>query len=237
MRVWILVFLLILVGCEGDVELSDVATSEPVETTVTLDVTSTTRCVDNKKVSYSYDTTKKKTSFKNITQFSKLSYEVIDYEKVVSYKGYTEYIYYPNSNFVDFSNNFRIKGVYEKLGIAEITDVTTSQSVQILNSGSEDGIFSVERIFPGIRDGYFIENSPNVQNILIEADEIVNVTFDYGVLCHIIAEVAGEVEIMPYFINHAKTVSQKDFVIEHRGKRVYACERVTSLYMSQSVQI
>jgi hypothetical protein len=128
--------------------------------------------------------------------------------------------------FVAFSNVLRVKGIYQKSGVAEIRSIPLNQTVRVKNTGDQEGIFFIERVFPGVRSGYYLNNSPNIQTVVIGAGEEVNVSFEQGVLCHRIGAGSGEIDLMDYFIEHNKVVrDQKDYIIQQVDENILACER------------
>ncbi len=237
MKKIILLFLILIlfsfIGCSSENTSKETTNSSGsdsyLQQSVVTSSTSTTIPCDPQvetEISYSYDVTDIKETTRNKTELVELDYEIFNFEKMVTYKSKEEYIFWANSDFNNIIDDIKIEGIYEKSKILIITSFDTSQTIEIKNKENTEGIFMIERIFPTLRDGYYIENSNNIEKVAIKGKETVNITFDHGVICYQIGESENEAELMKYFIEQAELVAdQKDIIVNQFENIIFTCER------------
>lgn len=230
----ILILILVISGCSGKNtdqlnENDNQLTDDTQKTVITKSATTTIPCFNEEEfdVSLSYDRFEVMDVEKTEIRTKTLNYEIKDFEKKITNEGINEYIFFKNNDFVWFTNDMAMAGIYKNSGIIEVKNVDTSQTIPIKNvEDDSEGIYEVERIFPGKKKGYYLKDSRNIIKVRIPAGETVNVTFDQGVLCYKIAEVKGEVNLMQYFIEQTKKINdQKDLIVDRRGDILFTCER------------
>lgn len=225
------IFLLISLTSCSKIGIEITTTTFPQLTTdgsiTTISAAPTTTCVSDKEtdVSLSYEKTQMQEIEKVEKKSKVLNYEVAGFEKKLMNDEVYEYVFWENSRFVEFTNEFKVKGIFKESGILLYDSIDTSQSFQITNTDDTDGFFIVERIFPG-KDDYSFKDSENIQRVYVMAGKNENVTFNKGVICYKIDEAAGKVDLMKYFIDQAEKIGdQKDMIVNKADNIVYTCER------------